>query len=332
MTIIYYSRIIYFRDKKAIIVYNMDMDKSSDKFNIAIIGGGPAGLTAALYACRAGKSAVIFERTYAGGAMLTTPKVDNYPAVPSISGWELSELMKKQAEEAGATVIAADIKSVINEDDIITVSDGTQSWQTDAIILAMGTARAKLRIDGEDRLSGRGVSWCATCDGMFYKDKDVAVIGGGYAAAEEAVYLSKICKKVYVINRGKSFKLNDVEMDKLNACENVEKIINAKTVSINGENQVRSITVDISGQVSNIEVSGVFIAVGSKPESPLLSLVALDSNGYIITDKNMLTSMPKVYAAGDIVSKPLRQIITACADGATAAESIVKALNAKNKA
>ena len=305
------------------------MDKTAKTFNIAIIGGGPAGLTAALYACRAGKSAAVFERTYAGGAMLTTPKVDNYPAVPDISGWELSELMKKQAEDAGAVFITADINAVIPQDDIMTISDGAQSWQADAVILAMGTARAKLRVDGEDRLTGKGVSWCATCDGMFYKDKEVAVIGGGHAAAEEALYLSKICKKVYIINRGKAFKINDAEEDKLNACDNVEKIMSAKTLSINGENQVQSITIDILGQVSEIEVSGVFIAVGSKPESPLLSLVNLDNNGYMLTDKNMMTSLPGVYAAGDIVSKPLRQIITACADGATAAESIVKSLNAK---
>lgn len=296
-----------------------------NNYDIAIIGAGPAGMSAAIYAARSGKSVAIFERTYAGGQMLTTESVENYPAAGKISGWDLSENMKKQAEATGATFIQAEVADIKIDSDAVTLITSAAEYKADYVIMAMGTERAKLNIAGEEQYGGKGVSKCATCDGAFFRGASVAVVGGGNTAVEEAAYLARLCDKVYIVHRRDIFRASASEVAKLDDCDNVVKVMSAKPVSIEGDgNRVTALIVDKDGENSVIDVSGVFVSIGGRPNSPLLKYVETDKDGYILTDADMRTSQPRIYAAGDIISKRVRQIVTACSDGAIAAESICR--------
>ncbi|MDE6550098.1 MAG: FAD-dependent oxidoreductase [Clostridia bacterium] len=296
-----------------------------DNYDIAIIGAGPAGMTAAIYAARSGKSVAVLERTYAGGQMLTTETVENYPAAGKISGWELSENMKNQAQSLGARFIQSEVTDIRINDEYIDLISSAAELRAKYVIMAMGTERAKLNIAGEDEYTGKGVSKCATCDGAFFKGKSVAVIGGGNTAVEEAAYLSGMCDKVYIVHRRDTFRASASEVVKLEQCDNVVKVMKARPISIDGDgSRVTSLTVDKDGAPYSIEVSGVFVSIGSRPVSDLIKYVDTDKDGYIITDADMRTSQPRIYAAGDVTSKRVRQIVTACSDGAIAAESICR--------
>ena len=296
-----------------------------NNYDIAIIGAGPAGMSAAIYAARSGKSVAIFERTYAGGQMLTTESVENSPAAGKISGWDLSENMKKQAEATGAIFIQAEVADIKIDSDAVTLITSAAEYKADYVIMAMGTERAKLNIAGEEQYGGKGVSKCATCDGAFFRGASVAVVGGGNTAVEEAAYLARLCDKVYIVHRRDIFRASASEVAKLDDCDNVVKVMSAKPVSIEGDgNRVTALIVDKDGENSVIDVSGVFVSIGGRPNSPLLKYVETDKDGYILTDADMRTSQPRIYAAGDIISKRVRQIVTACSDGAIAAESICR--------
>lgn len=287
-------------------------------YDTIIIGSGPAGLTAAMYASRAGLRTAVFENMYSGGQMGTTFEVDNYPGMAeTVSGGELSFKFEKQARKFGAEIINEKITELIPEGKIKTVVTASGRYEAKTLILAMGAAPRSLDAEGEERLRGMGVSYCATCDGAFFKGMDTAVVGGGDTALEDALFLSRYCRKIYLIHRRDTFRGAKSLCRRVTETANVEILYNSRVEKINGTDRVTGITLD-SGK--EIPVSGVFIAVGSQPRNELAAgKLELSENGYIKTDETMQTSIPGVYCAGDLREKQLRQIITAAADGAVAA-------------
>ncbi len=290
--------------------------------DVIIIGGGPAGLNAALYASRAGFDTLLIEKMFVGGQAATTASVDNYIGVGiGISGPDLVMKMESQAKEFGASFSYEDVLDVQLDGDIKTVKTKKNEYKAKAVILSMGATPRKLGVPGEEKFSGRGVSYCATCDGNFYKGKDVCVIGGGDTAAEDALFLSNLCRNVYLIHRRDSLRATKALADAVFAKDNIKPLWNSQVVSINGENMVESVT--LTGDTSkDIDVDGAFVAVGTVPTSELVKgKIKLNEYGYIVADEKMRTNIEGVFAAGDIVDKPLRQIITAASDGAIAAYS-----------
>lgn len=288
--------------------------------DVIIIGGGPAGLNAALYASRAGLDTLLIEKMFVGGQAATTAFVDNFIGVGTgIGGPDLVMKMESQAKAFGAVISYEDVLHLDLDDDVKTVKTKKNEYKAKAVILAMGATPRKLGVSGEEKYTGRGVSYCATCDGAFYRGKDVCVIGGGDTAAEDAIFLSNLCNKVYLIHRRDSLRASKALQDAVFSKENIEMLWNTHVTEINGDDAVTSIMV--AGDTStSIDVSGVFVAVGTVPTSELVyDKVELNDNQYIITDEKMHTNVEGVFAAGDIVEKPLRQIITAASDGAIAA-------------
>ncbi len=287
-------------------------------YDVCIIGGGPAGLTAAIYAARSGKSALVLEGGAWGGQTVLTEKIENYPAFPKgVGGPELGELMRSQAMEYGAELKREKVKS-------ISLADKTAVTRKDAytaknIILAMGASPRPLGIKGEKELTGVGVSYCAVCDGGFYKGKTVAVIGGGDTAVHDCLYLSRVCEKVYLIHRRDSLRGGEAALKRI-SLPNVEFLRNTRVMEFVGENgRLAGLTLSDG---SFLPAEGAFIAAGTLPQSGLVEGQLSMEDGYIITDEKMRTSIEGVFAAGDIRRKPLRQIITAAADGAVAAEAL----------
>ena len=289
-------------------------------YDVAVIGAGPAGMTAAIYACRAGKSVALFEKNFPGGQMVNAHIIDNYPAEDGISGFDLAQKMFEQVTAAGADFINEEVTAITSGGDV-TLTTPTGSYRAKTAVLATGTERLRLGIPGEDRLDGRGVSWCATCDGAFYRGKDVAVIGGGNSAVSEALYLSAICKSVHIIHRRDSYRAEASLTEKLRATKNITEHLDCVPVEITGEDKVNGVILDKKGEKITLAVDGVFVAVGGRPEQKLIAGVEKDGAGYIKTDNEMRTSLPRVFAAGDNISKQVRQIVTACSDGAIAALS-----------
>ncbi len=290
--------------------------------DVIIIGGGPAGLNAALYASRAGLDTLLIEKMFVGGQAATTAFVDNYIGVGTgIGGPDLVMKMESQAKAFGAEISYEEVLDLELKGDVKTVKTKKNEYKAKAVILAMGATPRKLGIDSEEKFSGRGVSYCATCDGAFYRGKDVCVIGGGDTAAEDAIFLSNLCSTVYLIHRRDGLRASKALADAVFAKENIKILWNSQVASINGEAAVESVT--LTGDTSkNIDVSGVFVAVGTVPSSALAyGKVELNEHKYILTDEKMRTNIEGVFAAGDIVQKPLRQIITAVSDGAIAAYS-----------
>ena len=297
------------------------------KFDLIIIGGGPAGLTAGIYALRGGLSALIIEREAPGGQILKTHNIENYPGVNGVAGYELAINMHNQAESVGCefaydSVVNAELCGKIKK---LTLSSGDE-LEAKNVIIATGAYPKMLNVDGEKEYIGKGVSYCATCDGNFYKGKIVTVVGGGNTAVYDALYLSNIVSKVYFIHRRKEFRAERMLVDSLKSKENVELILDSTLECITGGDKVNSVTVKnvLSGQNRTIDVDGVFIAIGEAPNSRLFETVNKDEYGYIITDSDMKTNLDGVYAVGDVRAKSLRQIVTACADGAVAASVIIK--------
>lgn len=293
-------------------------------YDIIIIGAGPAGLNSALYASRAGLKALVLEKMFAGGQAATTFEVDNYIGVEKTDGATLAMQMEKQAKSFGAEIKYEDVLEI--DVDNKRVKTAKNEYKTKAIILAMGANSRKLGIENEERLRGRGVSYCATCDGNFFKGKTVCVAGGGDTALEDAIYLSALCKKVYLIHRRNEFRAVKSLCDRVNENSIVEKIMESEVVKIHGDDVVNGITIKNSktNEETKIDADALFIAIGNIPNTELVKgKVKLDDFGYIITDENMKTDKDGIFAAGDIRKKILRQIITAASDGAIAANSAI---------
>lgn len=291
-------------------------------YDTVIIGGGPAGLTAALYAVRAGLSALVIEREIIGGQTVAAAEIENYPAADGETGIAISEKMQAQAEKYGAEFIFDEVQKMeLNGDikKIFTSFNGTIDART--VILCMGTKAKRIGVAGEDRLIGAGVSYCAICDGAFYRNKTVAVVGGGNTAIKDALYISRFAKKVYVIHRREGFRAEKYMLDKARQNPNIEFVVNAVPEEIVGEQKVSGVRVKFTdGRVQTIAVDGVFVAIGSAPIAELVKgEIQTSASGHIITDENMRTNIKGVFAAGDIREKLLRQVLTAAADGAIAA-------------
>ena len=282
-------------------------------YDLIIIGGGVAGMTAAIYAARSGLSALIIEKAGFGGQAALTAKIENYPSYKEIEGFQLAADIKAQVDALGVESRSADVTGLCKENDIFTVTTDSDSYQSKAVIIANGVRRRELGIPGEDKLRGRGVSWCAVCDGGFFRKKKTAVIGAGNSALR---IHSGFVIRYYYPTATKSY------MDQLEKIDNIRLMPRHIPVEIKGDFVVNALTVKNvdSGEMSDIEVNGVFEAIGLIPDNDLFSeLAELDSNGYIITDGEMRTKTPGLFAAGDTRQKSLRQIVTACSDGAQAA-------------
>lgn len=294
-----------------------------DIFDLMIIGGGPAGYTAALYGARAGLTVGLIEKLAPGGQMGTTDMVDNYPGFPDgINGFELAMNMKAGAERFGARTISAQVTGLELSGDVKTLRTPKEDYNARTVILATGAQPRELGLPNERELRGRGVSYCATCDGMFYRGKTVAVVGGGNTAVADALYLSRICEKVYLIHRRDKLRAPQVQQQNLEKAGNVEFIWNSVVKELRFEQRLTGLTVGHkeTGGLRELECAGVFIAVGQVPETELFKdQVELDSSGYVVAGEDCRTSIPGVFAAGDLRAKPLRQIVTAASDGAVAA-------------
>ncbi len=302
------------------------MDKIYD---LIIIGSGAAGLSASVYACRAELDALVFEKSFSsGGQIINTYEVDNYLGLPGISGYELAMKFREHAEKTGVKFENGEIASVSEKDGIKCLEDSNGNrYYTRSVIIASGAEHRQLGVEGEERLKGMGVSYCATCDGAFFRNKTVAVVGGGDVALEDAVFLSGMCSRVYLIHRRNELRGAKVLQNKVMSLDNVNILWNSTVEEIKGENSVSAATVNTEGNVYDLEISGIFIAVGIKPYSDIFrGFVDMDENGYIIADESGKTSREGVYAAGDVRTKALRQIITAAADGANCVYSAEKYL------
>lgn len=298
-------------------------------FDVIIIGGGPGGLSCALYTQRANLKTLVFEGTGIGGQVNYTYEVDNYLGF-SGSGAELSEKMKAQVEKFGVTFLSEKVREITDWDkEMKTVKTRKGVYRAKAIVIATGANPRLLGVDGEDRLKGAGVSYCATCDGAFFKDKTVMVVGGGNTALEDAVYLSKFCRAVHLIHRRDGFRANAQLLDKVKNSQKILIKTNEVVEKIQGENAVKSVVLrhTLSSKISVVDTDAVFVAIGRNPETSLVAdKLRLDDSGYIITDENMRTNIPGIYAIGDVRNTPLRQIVTAAADGAVAANDITQKL------
>ena len=294
--------------------------------DLIIIGSGPAGLSAAVYGRRAGFSTLVIEKNpMSGGQVLNTYEVDNYLGLPGINGFDMGMKFREHAEKMQAEFVEADVLGVEDAGDYKLVKTAEGDYEAKAVIIASGASHSHLGVPGEEELSGMGVSYCATCDGAFFRGKTVAVIGGGDVAVEDAIFLARACEKVYLIHRRDSLRAAQSLQNTMLALPNVEVCWDSVVESINGDGQVRSLTMlhKPSGERRELQLQGVFIAVGIKPNSEsFIANIASDEKGYLIADEDCATSMPGVFAAGDIRTKKLRQIVTAVADGANAVEGV----------
>lgn len=291
-------------------------------YDVAILGAGPAGISAAIYAARAQLHTIWLDKKYAqGGQIIDTYEVDNYPGMPGINGMDLGEAFGAHAAKLGLTPKREDVLSVEEEQEVKVIRTKKNEYRAKTVILAFGAAHRTLDIPGEKELGGMGVSYCATCDGAFFKDRTVAVIGGGNVAVEDAILLSRTCKEVKLIHRRDQLRADKILQEKLFSCKNVEVIWDTVPLSIEGEDMVSGLKVQNkkTGEEQALLVDGVFVAVGIVPNTDLFrNLVDLDQGGYVIAGEDCVTSAPGILAAGDIRTKQLRQVVTAVSDGANA--------------
>lgn len=301
-------------------------------YDVIIIGSGPAGLAAGVYAQRARLSSIIIEKEYmSGGQILNTYEVDNYPGLPGINGFDLGMKLREHCEGLGAEFVTAEVEKVSLAEDGQTklVQTAEETYQAKTVILAMGARHRLLEVPGEEEFTGMGVSYCATCDGAFYKDAAAAVVGGGNTAVEDALFLSRICRKVYLIHRREELRADRILQERLNACGNVDILWNTVPVAVEGQDEVTGLKIrNVKTEEEQLlPVDGVFIAVGVVPNTEKLKeLMDADGNGYIIAGEDCVTTAPGLFAAGDLRTKPLRQVITAVADGANAVISVQRYL------
>ena len=288
-------------------------------YDILIIGSGAAGLSAAVYASREMLKFAVIEKIFMGtGQIAESEQVDNYPGLYALSGYEIGEKLREHAVALGTEFINGDVAEIIPVENYyqLKLTNG-KTFDTKTIVFAAGAAHRKLGIKGEDEFTGRGVAYCAVCDAAFYRDKTVAVVGGGDSALGEAMLLSKFAQKVYLIHRSESFKANKLIQERIKNVPNVEIILNTQVLEIIGDKKVEKIKISQENSEKEISLDGVFVAIGSKPNSELLAnLVELDKGGYVVADEDGVTSAKGIFAAGDVRTKKLRQVITAASDGA----------------
>lgn len=302
-------------------------------YDIGIIGGGTAGMTAAIYGQRAGKRTLIIEGANFGGQITSSTNVENYPGIPSVSGSEFSMNLLDQAMKLGAETVREQVNDVRREDGIFILETTGKEYPCRSVILATGVTHRHLGIAKEEKLVGAGVSYCATCDGAFFRGKDVAVIGGGNTALQDAEFLSNYCQKVYLVHRRDEFRGESSLVERLKKKENVEFVLSATVKDILGDTMVEGLLLDNkkTGEDFQIRVSGVFVAIGQIPQNERFAqLVKLDDNGFILAAEDCMTSCPGVFAAGDCRTKEVRQLTTAAADGAVAALAACKYASEKN--
>ena len=290
--------------------------------DVLIIGAGPAGLTAAIYARRAGLSVTLLESNMYGGQILTTPEVENYPSIKKISGWELAENLYEQATALGAELIFEEVRGLEDLGDQKRVMTAGGSLEARTVIIANGAKRRKLEVPGEDSHLGMGVSYCATCDGAFFANKVAAVVGGGSTALEDALYLANLCNRVHLIHRREGFRGQQTLLDAVMAHDKIELHTNRVPTEVLGEGPVAAIRLrdTVTGDEETLPTDAVFVAIGLSPDNAIFApLIELDENGYILAAEDCHTNIPGIYAAGDTRRKSLRQIVTAASDGAIAA-------------
>lgn len=304
-------------------------------YDIIVVGGGPAGLTAALYSVRAGKSVLVLEKANYGGQMALSPRIENYLGFLKISGYDLSEMIFKQVEAAGAELLDEEALSISEKDNIKTVKTDMGEYQAKAVIIATGTKHKMLGIKGEDEYFSNGISYCAACDGAFYKDKCVAVVGGGNSAVQEALYLCDICKSVTVMQNLPSLTAENELCEQLKKRENVRFLFNTVITEFTGDGEKLTgvITEKTDTKTaSELTFDGVFVTIGLEADNDIFKgLITLDNENFILSDDGMKTDRGGIFTAGDCRSKKIRQITTAMADGTTAAFSACKYVDELNK-
>ncbi len=296
--------------------------------DIIIIGGGPAGLTAAIYAGRSGKDVLLFEGKSFGGQISKSHKVENYPGFTDISGFEFSMNLKKQAEHFGAEIISHKVKAVKENEGIFTIS-ADKEYEAKSVIFALGAEPKKSGLEGEEALIGRGLSYCATCDGNFFRNRDVAVIGGGNTAVQDALYLSDICRKVYLVHRRDTFRAEKNLVAKAEEKVNIEFVLNSVLLSAEASPIIKSITVEntLTKEKSDLAVNGLFLAIGQTPlTGDFADILPLDTYGYVEVGEDCIVK-DGVYVCGDCRRKDIRQLTTATADGTVAATKAVEYLD-----
>ncbi|KOP69945.1 thioredoxin reductase [Lysinibacillus sp. FJAT-14745] len=295
-------------------------------YDVVIIGAGPAGMTAAVYTSRANLSTLMIERGIPGGQMASTEEVENYPGFDTILGPELSTKMFDHAKKFGAEYAYGDVTEIIDNEEYKTIKSGTKEYKTRAIIISTGAEYKKMGVPGEKELGGRGVSYCAVCDGAFFKQKNLVVVGGGDSAVEEGVYLTRFADKVTIVHRRDKLRAQKILQDRAFANEKIDFIWNATVKEINEANgKVGSVTLQstVDGTESDFATDGVFVYIGMLPlTKPFESLGILNDAGYILTNDTMETTVPGIFAAGDVREKSLRQIVTATGDGSVAAQAV----------
>ncbi len=296
------------------------------KYDIIIIGAGPAGMSAAVYAKRAGFRTLVLDKSpVSGGQVLSTYEVDNYLGIPGVTGMELGDKFKEHAVAAGADFVCANVLSIDTSNETKIVHTAKEDFEARAVIFAVGAHHAKLGVPGEEELTGMGVSYCATCDGAFFRNRKVAVVGGGDVAIEDAIFLARGCEKVYVIHRRDTFRAAHTLVERAREIDNIEFILDTTVSQIVGEDMVEKLMLTNvkSKEQSELEVSGIFVAVGIVPDTDILQgKVAMDEKGYILSDELGNTDVKGLFVAGDCKQKRLRQIITAVADGANAVTGV----------
>ena len=297
-------------------------------YDVVIVGAGPAGLTAAIYARRASKTVLVLEANTYGGQIINTPDIENFPTQAHLSGFDFATKLYEQTEALGAEIVFEKAVQIEDRGAYKTVRTEDGAYDGKAVIIATGSENRKLGLSNEEELIGRGVSYCATCDGAFFRNKTVAVVGGGNTALEDALYLSDLAQTVYLIHRRDSFRGEEATVARLKEKANVRFVLNSNVTKLNGGKHLESIEVtDKSGAVRTIETDGLFVAVGRVPENQnFASLIELDGAGYAVAGENCRTRTPGVFVAGDNRVKDVRQLVTATADGAVAASEAIKYL------
>ena len=304
----------------------------SNKYDLTIIGSGPAGLTAAIYAQRALLKTIVIEKNpMSGGQILNTYEVDNYPGIPMVNGFDLGLKMREHADKLGTEFKIATVQKVEQiEDGFRTIFQNGEAVESKTVILATGAECVTLNVEGEERLKGMGVSYCATCDGAFFRGKTVAVVGGGDVALEDALFLARGCEKVYLIHRRDTFRGAKILQQQVLATENIEVLWDTVTEEIHGDTTVSSLKLKNvkTKEEQELQVNGVFIAIGNRPDTEMVAdIVKRDEKGYIIGDETGTTSTPGFFVAGDVRTKALRQVVTAASDGANAVYAVEKYLS-----
>ena len=290
--------------------------------DICIIGAGTAGLTAAIYARRAGKSVLVLEKNNYGGQIVTASEIENYPGIKNISGYNFATDLYNQASELGMKLEYDLASGITAEDGHFTVHGNMADYDALSVIVAVGVKRRKLKVPGEEKFAGIGVSYCATCDGAFFRNKAVAVIGGGNTAFDDALYLSNYCSEVYLIHRRDTFRGENSKLDMIKSKQNVKIIVNAMILSVNGSDRVASVSYreNNTGNIREINVEGVFVAVGQEPDTDFIKdKIELINGGYVVSDESCQTGISGIFVAGDCRDKEIRQLTTAAADGTVAA-------------